>query len=193
MARQRLKRYFLVRGLRVFGAPVYLHISAVVVAGILGLSAVKSPIYGIVAIVSYLSIIFVHEAGHALVAHRMGFRVLNIQVGWFHGVCEYEGAPDEWGAILVAWGGVSAQVAVAIVVLTIAALLPGDDLGYFGPVAVFLGVVNLAVAAINLAPSDGLDGGLAWRIVPYLLQNRRSRRPTRSARDKARKRWGVRD
>jgi len=193
LSRALLKRYYLVRGLRVFGAPVYLHISAVVIAGLLGLSTVKSPVFGVIAIASYLSIILVHEIGHAFVANRLGLGVFNIQIGWIHGACEYEEPGDEWRTILVAWGGVAAQVAVAIIVLIVAAAIPGEDLGYFGPVAVFLGYVNLMVAAINLAPSRELDGAVAWRILPFMFRNRLSRPRTRSARDEAKKRWGVRD
>ena len=193
MSKALFRRNYVVRGLRVFGAPVYLHISAVVVAALLGLSAVKSPAFGAIAIASYLSIILVHEVGHAFVANRLGLDVSNIQIGWLHGVCEYQDPGDEWQTILVAWGGVAAQVAVAAIVLAIAAVIPGDDLGYFGPVAIFLGFVNLIVAIINLAPSRELDGGVAWRIVPFVFRNRRSQSRTKSARDKARKRWGVRD
>lgn len=117
-----MKRQYPIRGLRIFGAPVYLHVSAIVVAGLLGLSAVKSPVFGIIAIASYLSIIFVHEVGHAFVADRLGLDVLNVQIGWIHGVCEYEDPDNEWQAILVAWAGVAAQTVVAIFVLTIAVL-----------------------------------------------------------------------
>lgn len=141
----------------------------------------------------YLSIIFVHEVGHALVANRLGLGVLNIQIGWIHGAREYEDSDNEWRAILVAWGGVAAQVAIAIIVLTIAAVIPGEDLGYFGPVEVFLGYLNLMVAAVNLAPSRELDGAVAWRILPYMFRSRRPRPRRRSARDKARTRWGARE
>jgi Zn-dependent protease len=188
-----IKRYYSVRGLRVFGAPVYLHISAVAVAALLGLSAVRSPIFGAIAIVSYLCIIFVHEVGHAFVADRLGLGVSSIRIGWIHGVCEYEAPGNEWRTVLVAWGGVAAQVTVAAIVLLIAAAIPGDDLGHFGPVVIFLGYVNLMIAAVNLAPSRDLDGGTAWRIVPLMFRRRRSRQRVRSARGKARKRWGVRD
>lgn len=172
---------------------MYLHISAVFVAGLLGLSAIKSPVFGATAIASYLAIIFVHEAGHAFVAHRLGMKVLNLQIGWFHGACEYEGPNDEWLNILVAWGGVAAQVSVAILVFAVAAALPGEDLGYFGPVFVFLGMVNLMIALVNLAPSREFDGGVAWKIIPYLVGRTRSNRNSKSAKDKARKRWGVRN
>ena len=193
LSKSLFKRFYLVRGLRVFGAPVYLHYSAVIIASLLGLSALKSPIFGAIAIVSYLSIVFIHEAGHAFVAYRLGLQVLNIQVGWIHGLCEYEDPSDEWRTILVAWGGVAAQLIVAIVVIAIAVAIPGDDLGYFGPVFIFLGMINLMVAAVNLAPSRELDGGIAWKVVPHLFRSRRSNQQSRSARNKAKKRWGVRD
>ena len=187
------KRYFLIRGLKVFGAPVYLHISAVVVLVLLGLATLNDPAFGVVAVISYFAIILIHEAGHAFDAHKLGLEVLNIQVGWIHGACEYEAARNELGSILVAWGGVAAQLLVAIPVLVVGALYPLEDHGIFGPVLIFLGYVNLLIALINLAPSTLLDGGEAWRIVPYWFRNRKRQRTNLSAKQKARKRWGVRD
>ncbi len=187
------KRYFLIRGFQIFGAPVYLHISAVIALVLLGLATLNNPIFGILAVASYFAIILLHESGHAFVAHKLGLEILNIQVGWIHGACEYEAAHDELGSILVAWGGVAAQLLVAVPILSMAALFPLEDHGIFGPILIFLGYVNLMIALINLAPSRLLDGGLAWRIVPYWFRNRRSHQKSLSAKKKAQKKWRIRD
>jgi Zn-dependent protease len=41
---------------------------------------------------------------------------------------------------------------------------------------VFLGYVNLFMALFNLAPAQGLDGKVAWRIIPLLLERWHGRR-----------------
>ena len=187
------KRYFRLPGLRIFGAGVFLHISAVIALVLLGLATLNDPLFGLLAVASYFSIILLHEAGHAFVAHRLGLEVLNIQIGWIHGACEYQAPNDELSAIKVAWGGVAAQLLVAIPVLVVATVYPLDDHGIFGPVVIFLGYVNLLIALINLAPSRLLDGGEAWRILPYWFRNRTQRRKSLSAKEQARKRWRIRD
>ena len=182
-----LARYFRLGRLRIFGAPVYIQASALVAAALLGLSALNSPVFGLLAICSYLGIIFVHETGHAFVASHLGLDVLNIRIGWFHGICVYEDPGSEWETVLVAWGGVLAQLLIAALVFGVAALDLFKSQSYFGPIIVFLGYINFMVAAINLAPSRGLDGAIAWRIVPLWLRQNRARRMAKNAINEARK------
>jgi len=160
---------------RIVGAPVYIHWSALVVIAAIFLFSLSSPIYGAIAVASYLGIIVVHEIGHAIVAMKLKYGVTAIKIGAVHGLCEYEEPYSEWEDVIIAWGGVAAQVVVALFVLTIAALYTGDSYGYFGPVVAFLGYINLVIAAVNLAPSPWLDGYKTWRIVPLLEGRSRAR------------------
>jgi Zn-dependent protease len=146
---------------------------------ILALFALNSPIYAALAIACYLAVITIHELGHACVARRLGYDVEAIRVAFFHGSCEYGAPYNAWDEVLVSWGGVAAQLAVALPVLVIAAILGAKDPGLLGPVVAFLGYVNLLLALANLAPSAGFDGHTAWRIVPLLVQKWRSRRVAR--------------
>jgi Zn-dependent protease len=75
-------------------------------------------------------------------------------------------------------GGVLAQLAIAIPVLAIGSLTEDFDLGYFATTIVFLGYFNLLVALFNLAPGPGMDGQIAWRVVPMLKGRIRARRKT---------------
>ena len=75
-----------------------------------------------------------------------------------------EAAGCEWDEVRVAWGGVLAQLMIALPLLVISALwrsLPE----VFEPVVIVLGYINLLAAAFNLLPAPGLDGALAWRAV----------------------------
>jgi Zn-dependent protease len=155
---------------------VLVHWSTFVVLAILALTAISNPIYAVLFIGSYLSIIFAHEFGHAFVANRLGWRVHSIGVTFWHGWCRHEEPDTEWDDVLISWGGVAAQAVIALPVL-IGALLFGDrDWGYFTPIVVLLGYLNLVLAAVNLLPDDETDGRLAWRVVPLLLEEWRTKR-----------------
>lgn len=75
-------------------------------------------------------------------------------------------ARSRWEDVLIAWGGVTAQLLIAIPILLLAWLLGDREVAYVGPVIAFLGYVNLLVALANLAPGEGFDGKLAWRVIP---------------------------
>ena len=95
-----------------------------------------------------------------------------------HGLCEYEAPGNTWDETLVSWGGVLAQICIGGIVLSIAVFSGASSFGHLGPIVAFLGYINLMIAAINLAPTPGLDGHKAWRIFPMLLDRIRSRRIT---------------
>ena len=160
----------------VFGAPVFVHWTVFVVVGGLALIALANPIFAVLFIGCYLAIIFLHEVGHALVAHRLGCRVTMISMTFWHGECECEAPETEWEAALIAWGGVALQLAMAVPALLIMVLLGDRDWGYWTPVIVLLGYVNIVWAIANLLPGEESDGSVAWRVVPISLEMRQARR-----------------
>jgi len=149
-----------------------------VVIAVLGLVSIKSPIHAFVAIASYLAVVVVHELGHGLIARRRGYEVIALRIGFFHGCCEHAAPESELDEVWIAWGGVLAQLAVAIPVLLIGSLTEDFDLGYLSPTIAILGYVNLLVALFNLAPGPGMDGEVAWRVLPLLKRWLRARRKT---------------
>ena len=160
------------RRARILGARVYVHWSVLVVVALLALVSIRSPIYAAVAIASYLGIIVIHEAGHAWVARRLGYGVDAIHVSFLHGYCTHDMPYNETDHVLIAWGGVAAQLVVAIPVLTVATIFDRQDFGYAAPAIAFLGYVNVVIALANLAPAPGFDGRIAWRVVPLLWKRR---------------------
>jgi Zn-dependent protease len=170
--------------LRLFGAPIYIHWSVFAVVLALVAISFESPIYALVTILSYLGIIVMHECGHAFVARTRGYDVHSMRIGFLHGRCEYEAPEYEWDEVAIAWGGVVAQLLVAVPVLVLAQM-SGRDLGYLGPAIVILGYLNLMIALLNLAPAAGLDGEIAWRVIPLLRAKRNARRAT----ERARRKW----
>ena len=185
-----LPAWIRIRRLRRFAFPIYVHWSVLVVVALLALTSIKSPIHAAVAIVSYLSVIAIHELGHAFAATKLGYEVVALRIGFFHGCCEYEATDTELEDVWIAWGGVLAQLAVAIPVLAIAAVTEDLDLGYAAPIIVFLGYMNLLCALVNLAPTQGMDGQTAWRALPLLASWLRARKATKDVvTSLKRKRW----
>lgn len=166
--------------LAVFGAPVYVHWTVFVVIAALAFIALANPIYAVLFIGCYLAIIFVHELGHAIVAHRLGYRMYRISMTFWHGECETQAPETEWELALIAWGGAAAQLVVAVPALIVMFLLGDGDWSYWTPVIVILGYLNIIVAITNLLPGDETDGSLAWRVVPIQLALRKSRRTRKS-------------
>jgi len=178
-----MKRWFLFPRIRILDAHLYLHWSVPLVVGLLAFMSFQSPIHAAVSIASYFAVILIHELGHAFMAHRLGYEVDAIRVAFLHGRCEYQAPHSEMHDVLISWAGVLAQLAAAVPVLVVAALFENYDFGYAAPAIVFLGYVNLLIALVNLAPSPGLDGGTAWRVVPMLRRWWRVRRVTKRALD----------
>src|SRR4029077_12330948 len=81
----------------------------------------------------------------------------------------------EWERCVISWGGVAAQLLIAIPLCLLDALWH-RPLGPLAPVVLILGYWSLVVAIFNLIPSRGLDGQVAWRIIPLLRKQLSARR-----------------
>jgi len=176
-----MRKWFRVGRLRAFGAPIYFHWSVPVAVAFLLALSITSPIHATVSIVSYLGIITLHELGHSIAAHRLGYTVEAIWINFIHGRCEFEAPEYEWDHVRIAWAGVLAQLAVAVPVLVAASIFQAEDFGYLAPAVIFLGYVNLFIAFLNLAPGAGFDGQVAWRVLPLWHEGRKAKRATKKA------------
>lgn len=131
---------------------------------------------------AYLLIVFIHEVGHAVLARRFGLRVHEIVIHGMGGWCRHDATDSQWQRSVVAWGGVLAQLGLALAAI----LLTPRDIGGFtfgrggGQGSVFLATLvsyNLFIAAFNLLPFGHLDGVEAWKIVPLLRERYGDRLP----------------
>jgi Zn-dependent protease len=176
------------RGWKIFGATIYVHQYVLIASAALVVLALRNWVLAITCLASYVAIIFAHEVGHAAIAHHLGYDVTAIRVGLLHGRCEYEHPDSAWDASLVSWGGVLAQFLIAALVFAVASVVSGSLSDHFGPIVIFLGYINIVIAAMNLTPRAPFDGHLAWRIFPAILDKVRGDIVVRRAIKRASKR-----
>ena len=131
----------------------------------LGLAAYAVAVaFAVLLLVSVLA----HEAAHAVVATRAGYRVHRVVADLWGGHTAYDSSTSRPGAsALVAIAGPAANGLLAVVAWLLTPVVPGD-----GVASLLVGamlITNAFVAAFNLLPGLPLDGGflvdsLVWRI-----------------------------
>jgi Zn-dependent protease/CBS domain-containing protein len=179
-----------VRVARIFGIPVYVHFSWIVVFSLItwtlatGYFPAKHPnlpvasywARGLVASLLFFVSILLHELGHSLVALRHGIAIESITLFIFGGVARLAGdAPDGRTELKIAAAGPAVSFLLAFVFFAASVVLTGATQA----VTVYLAAINVVVALFNLVPAFPLDGG---RLLRGLLWGRLGKlRATRAA------------
>jgi hypothetical protein len=70
------------------GAPIYVHSYVLFAIALLLVLALRNFVLALTCLLSYLTIIVVHEAGYAVVARHLGYQVAAVRIGILHGRCE---------------------------------------------------------------------------------------------------------
>jgi Zn-dependent protease/predicted transcriptional regulator len=161
---------------RVFGIPIFLHFSWLIIFGLIvwtlstgyfpsldpNLPASSSWAKGLVASLLLFVSILLHELGHAVVGLHNGLRTRSITLFIFGGVAQLERDPSDGRAEF--W----MAAAGPLVSLTLAGLFYACvTLPFVGPsaaaVAKYLALINLILALFNLVPAFPMDGGRLLR------------------------------
>lgn len=128
--------------------------------------------YWIVAIVAALLLfasVLVHELAHSLVAVRQGTPVKGITLFLLGGVSNIGREADTPGhEALMAAAGPLTSVVIGVVCLGAGQFVQTPET--VQAVLVYLGVINLALAAFNLLPGFPLDGGRLLRAALWKLK-----------------------
>ncbi len=137
-----------------FGIPILVMPAVLVLTIAVLFSAASTEIPELLRRLGLLAVsLIAHELGHALVARRMGLRVLDITIWPLGGVARMEGLFDRPQAEApVALAGPMVNLALA----GLCALLPG-------PTAFAAAGINLVLGLGNLVPAFPLDGGRVLR------------------------------
>lgn len=137
-----------------------------------------------IASVAFFALLIVHEWGHVFVLRRRKIGVERIEFFGIHGKTSY-GLASTADDILVAWGGVGAQL---VVLLLATALAYGVDLRgnamaslIAGPLFFVFIKINIFLMVVALLPIGPFDGHHAWAAIPWLRRSVRQRR--RAARE----------
>jgi stage IV sporulation protein FB len=127
---------------------------------------------------AYFSLLVVHELGHVAVLRARKISVESIELSGLHGRTSHgwASAPDE---ILVAWGGVAAQLVVLLL-----AVVAGYLLDFGNPVVALIAApilfvftkLNIFLMILALLPIGPFDGHAAWAVIPWLRKTIRKRR-----------------
>ncbi len=178
---------------RLFGVEVGLHYSWLLIAMLITLSlsdhfhsmnAAWGP--GLIWATSLLTAglffatLLAHELSHALVARRRGIATRSITLFALGGVAQIEGEPAD--ASTEFWIGIIGPIASAsmgLLSLGIALVLgwrpsmqPGTPLQ---AMLVWLGFINLGLAAFNMIPGFPLDGGRILRAIIWRITGKQDR------------------
>jgi Zn-dependent protease len=180
---------------RITGIEVFVHASLLIVLLLVSFSlatgllpawhpdwsAAMKWTFALVAAVLLIASVAVHELSHAWVGRAGGIPVWRVTLFVFGGMAHLEAEPRTWRVELwTALAGPAASFAIGVTFLALGTALgasetadapPGHMLAALGPTAtllLWLGQINIVLAAFNMLPGFPLDGGrvlraLIWR------------------------------
>jgi Zn-dependent protease len=147
---------------RIFGVPVEINLSFLLIALVLVATSV-SVLAGVLLVVVLFGSVLLHEAGHALVARRLGVYVSGIELSFFGGAAKMTQMPRS----------ADHEIAIAAAGPAVSLILAGAGFGLGAvlqaPLIASIGFINLVLAGFNLIPALPMDGG---RILRALLTRR---------------------
>jgi Zn-dependent protease len=133
----------------------------------------------VIASAAFFSLLVAHELGHVAVLRMRKIAVERIELNGIHGKTSHAwaSASDE---ILVAWGGVGAQLIVLLLALAsgYAFDLRSSPLAAFiaGPILFVFTKLNVFLMIVALLPIGPFDGHGAWAAIPWARKSMRKRR-----------------
>jgi len=178
---------------QIAGISIGLHYSWFIIALLIALSLAQhfravapqwsSTVVWIAAVVTalfFFAALLLHELAHSLLAKARGLRVRAITLFALGGVSQIETeATDAKSEFWVAIAGPITSVVIGLVVLGTAWLAgwqPGSEPGSpVTSVLVWLGYINIMLAAFNMVPGYPLDGGRVLRAVIWWITGKADR------------------
>lgn len=164
-------RGFLILGRR---TPLRLHWTLPLGAFLLGGARVRPWFW-----LAYLIVMFVHEAGHAVLAWRFRKRVVALDIHGMGGDCHWRGHATPMERAGIAWGGVLAQALLLLGTAIVVATLGPPESDWSAELRAGFMEWNALILGLNLLPVRSLDGVEAWPLVPLVLRRIRAGRARR--------------
>jgi Zn-dependent protease len=168
---------------RIFGIPVGVNWSVLVIAALIawtlaasalpeivpGQSGVAYWVTAVAGALVFFASLLTHELAHALVGRRNGVQIGGITLWLLGGVSKLEGEPSSAGAeFRIAIVGPLTSFGLAVVFFALAAVASGLALPELvvGSLA-WLSLINFILAVFNLLPAYPLDGGRVLRALVW--------------------------
>ena len=152
------------------GVKVYAHWSVLLIGAVVLIGAVSDPSTAIPGLICYYGVILLHECGHMVVAQRKGYPVWSIELYPIWGIARFSEPYSSYDRSVIAWGGVLAQLLVALPVIFVSELVGPSKYASLNTVLGMFGFFSVFIAVFNLIPAPLLDGSIAWGIVPALFK-----------------------
>ena len=181
------------RVVRLFGIELRIHVSWVVIFGLVFFSLwndvfpsqypfwsdQKTLLVSVITALLFFSSIVAHELSHSLVARRFDMRVSSITLFLLGGVANLQQEPPSAKAeFFMAAAGPFMSLCIGAVGLGMAELIDNtlkvSSLQPVSAVAGYLGVINLYLAGFNLLPGFPLDGGRVLRSMIWAIRKDRA-------------------
>ena len=155
----------------VFGIPVYLDMSLIVLLGLF-VWDFKSPTFGLACALALAVSITLHELGHALTARAFGYETRDITLSLLGGCASLIGMPRKASQeFLTALAGPLVSFALAGIGWAAVTFLPIEN-AWLWNVLAYVFWMNLILGAFNLLPGFPMDGGRIFRSVARIFTTR---------------------
>lgn len=166
---------------RVRRVDVSVHWSVLLIAAVILFSAVRQPMVSLMGLSAYIGVLLIHECGHLIAAQRRGCHVFGIELYPIYGITRFQTPWSRYDHCLIAWGGVLAQLIVAVPLILWVVVFGYTSFDAINAVLAILGFFSLGIALFNLLPLAPLDGSIAWGLIPILFN--RARKTARRSQD----------
>lgn len=166
---------------RINNVDILVHWSVLAIAAVMLFGIAQRPFTTLVGIACWMGVLLLHECGHMLAAQKRGSRVYEIRLYPIFAITKFETPWSRFDHAVIAWGGVIAQAIVAVPVLLIIKIFGYTPFEVVNEVLALFGVFSVIVAFFNLLPLEGLDGAIAWQIIPAAIGKMRIRKKQRVA------------
>jgi Zn-dependent protease len=164
----------------VWGIPINLHISLLLLMGFLALrgglngidkGGLLGGVFSVVFVLVFEALVFtsiaLHELGHSFVAIHKGCRVREITLMFIGGAAKMDQMPRRpFDEFLMAAAGPAVSIVLGTAAIATSLFLPpasGWLLKLLNPLLFAIGIVNLMLAGFNLLPAFPMDGGRIFR------------------------------
>ncbi|MGE5569929.1 MAG: site-2 protease family protein [Rhodospirillales bacterium] len=161
-------------GFRVFGVPVRLHFTFVllfVFLVVLGIEEKHSALAGVAYLAALFGSVTLHELGHAAVSKLYGLRAVEVVMYPIGGVTRLSEAPQPRQELWIAAAGPAVNLAIALALFGALSswgeLAPAEELTRPSDANLLqrIAVGNLILTAFNLLPAFPMDGGRILRSI----------------------------